>query len=316
VSRDHEHLLRWYPPAWRDRYGDELTALMEDTYAAPGRVPRRARLRLVRAGLEERAREAGLVGSATDPPAQVTGGSLLVLCAWTLFLVAGALFGKFTDQWVHGTPVPDRAVPSAGYGVVLVAAVVSSALVVAATLLVGPGFVRLIRAGRWREVRGPVWRAVVAALVAGACLGGTLGWARHLSAPDRNGGLPAYSAAFVLLGLTVVGAMAMGTVAAVAVARRVELGHRRVWTLGRLALGVTAAMVLIFGGIVSWWAAEAAYAPRVLANGIGNGVVFSSNTAPPTLLAAGFLMVVGLALAAAGSLRVLRGLREGNHPAT
>ncbi len=23
-------LLRWYPPAWRDRYGDELVALLED----------------------------------------------------------------------------------------------------------------------------------------------------------------------------------------------------------------------------------------------------------------------------------------------
>ena len=74
MSRDYEHMLRWYPPAWRARYGDELTALMEDMYAASGRVPPRARLGLVRAGLVERAREAGLVGTAVGPAARVTGG--------------------------------------------------------------------------------------------------------------------------------------------------------------------------------------------------------------------------------------------------
>ena len=43
-----------------------LAALLHDTYAAGG-IPLRARLGLARAGLEERAREAGVLGPAGGP---------------------------------------------------------------------------------------------------------------------------------------------------------------------------------------------------------------------------------------------------------
>ena len=39
-------------------------------------------------------------------------------------------------------------------------------------------------------------------------------------------------------------------------------------------------------------------------------MVFASDAVPPTLLAAGLLMLAGLALAAAGSVRVLLALRH------
>jgi hypothetical protein len=118
--------------------------------------------------------------------------------------------------------------------------------------------------------------------------------------------------AFVAVSLLAVVAIGLLTAAAVAVVRRVELPERVVRALGWLALGVAAAMALVFAGVVTWWAAEAAHAPVVLANGIGAG--FTSGTAPPTLVAAGVLMVLGLVLATAGSLRVARALR--NRPAT
>jgi hypothetical protein len=173
-----------------------------------------------------------------------------------------------------------------------------------------PSFVQLVHAGRWREVRAPVVRALLAGVVAAALFASTVGWSRQLSVHDRNGGLSAYSALFLVVSLAAVVAIALGTAAAVAVARKVELGGRTVRALGLLALGVTAALVLIVGGVVAWWAAEAAHAPSVMANGIGNGVVFASDTAPPTLVVAGLLMLTGLALAAAGSARVLRALRH------
>ena len=55
-----ERLLRWYPPAWRDRYGDELVALLEDELdgAAPDV---RLRLSLAASGIRQRARWSGLV---------------------------------------------------------------------------------------------------------------------------------------------------------------------------------------------------------------------------------------------------------------
>src|SRR5690348_9135046 len=46
-------LLRWYPRAWRERYGDECLAMVEDTL--DGRSPGwRLRLGAARAGLRER----------------------------------------------------------------------------------------------------------------------------------------------------------------------------------------------------------------------------------------------------------------------
>lgn len=310
MSTDFERLLRWYPSAWRARYGDEMTALLRDMYATAGRIPLRARLGLMRAGLEERTREAGMVGPAGGPEGRVRGGAVLVLCAFALFLVGGAVFAKFADGWSGGTPVRDLALPHAAFGLVVAAAVVAGALVLVAAALVVPAFMRLVRSGGWNEVRRPVWRGVTAWAVAAVLFGLTLGWSRVLSAHDRNGGLPAYGWLFVLLCLAVIAAIALGTAAAVAVARRVDLEDGLVRALGLLALGVAGALVPIFAGVVAWWATEAAHAPAVLANGIGNGVVFASDTAPPTLLVAGLLMVAGLVLAAAGSVRVLRAIRH------
>ena len=59
--RDPARLLRWYPPAWRARYGDELAALIDDDLA--GRAPTcRFRCSIAAAGLREHAHEAGLAG--------------------------------------------------------------------------------------------------------------------------------------------------------------------------------------------------------------------------------------------------------------
>lgn len=46
-------MLGWYPRSWRDRYGKEMSALLEDTYADGG-IPFRSRLALIRAGVGER----------------------------------------------------------------------------------------------------------------------------------------------------------------------------------------------------------------------------------------------------------------------
>jgi hypothetical protein len=53
--RDVSRVLRWYPAAWRRRYGEELVAMLDDTYG-DDKPPRRARLSLVRSGLTQRIR--------------------------------------------------------------------------------------------------------------------------------------------------------------------------------------------------------------------------------------------------------------------
>ena len=53
-SRDAERVLRWYPAAWRRRYGEELIAMLDDTHG--DELPRRARLSLAWSGFRQRIR--------------------------------------------------------------------------------------------------------------------------------------------------------------------------------------------------------------------------------------------------------------------
>ncbi len=50
---DAAKLLRWYPRAWRDRYGEEFLAMVEDSLDGE-RPGRRLRLSVAWAGLRER----------------------------------------------------------------------------------------------------------------------------------------------------------------------------------------------------------------------------------------------------------------------
>ncbi len=309
-AASYERLLRCYPPRWRARYGDEMTALLEDTHAG-GRPPVRVCIGLARTGLAERVREAGLAGPTPDPARRLRSASLVVLCGWSAFVLGGCLFAKFSDNWVAGTPPADRWVPSAAYDVVAVSGVIGCAAVLGAALAVGPAFWRLMAGGGWASVRRRF--AWAAASLAGAVVlaAATVAWAHRLNAPQRNGMIPGYSALAAVTALAGVIALLCATVAAVAVGRRIALSTRASRRLGVLALGLTGLMVGVLAGIVAWWVAEAVHAPWVLGRGIG-GHAFSSPAAPPVLLVAGLNMVVGLALATWGASRLVSPLRS--HP--
>jgi hypothetical protein len=198
------------------------------------------------------------------------------------------------------------------YTTIAVLGVVGCAIVAAAGLVALPSFVRLVRTGYWSTVRRAVRRAVLATATAALLLIGGLMWAHHLSQHARNGGLVVYSVAFVVIGLGAFVAVGCATAAAVAVARRTELRGRTLRALGLMALGLSAVMVLLFAAFVTWWATQAAYAPTVLLNGIGNGFPFTSSTVPPTLVVAGLLMLLGLALAIGGAVRIACSIRPGH----
>jgi hypothetical protein len=309
TAHPYGRMIRWYPPEWRERYGPEMTALLEDTYATPGAVPWRARMGLLRSGLAERARAAGLYGSAPGPAEQVRAGSVLVLCGWALFLVAGAIFAKFADNWSVAAPSTARWVASDSYDAVAVLAALGCALVALAGLLAVPPLARLVRDGRWESVRRPVRRAMVSGGVAVVLFGGALAWAHRLSPHDRNGGLAIYSALFVVVCLAAVGAVLCATAAAVSVARRVELPSRVLRALGLIALALSGVMALLLAGVALWWSWVALHAPDVLLNGTGNSFVYTSDVAPPSLVAAGVLLMLGLLLAFGGTRRVARSWR-------
>jgi hypothetical protein len=306
---DFEQLLRWYPPRWRARYGGELTALLEDTYVTASSVSRRQRLDLARSGLAERAREAGIVGLSPDPDVRLRGGSVLTLCGWAFFIVAGAVFAKVADRWSTQSSHVDHWVTTSGFEVVALACGAGCLIVLCAGLLALPPFVRLLRAGAWREVRRPISVAVASVITSAVLFGLLVAQAHGMSAHGRNGGDLFYSAIFVFVGLMSFAAVGCATAAAVSVACKIGLSHRRLQTLGFMAIGLVSMMGLTLVSLVTWWASEAVHSPGFLAQAVGNGVPFNSTVAPPTLIASGLFMTVGLALGLAGLVRIVGAVR-------
>ena len=74
------------PASWRARYGDELEALLEDTYGDRRPARRRTRLSLMRTGTVERLRGAGWAGGG-GAHGRLRSGSLMVLAAWAMVVV-------------------------------------------------------------------------------------------------------------------------------------------------------------------------------------------------------------------------------------
>jgi hypothetical protein len=304
-----QRMLRWYPKNWRTRYGDEMIALLEDSYST-GEVPLQARFAMAKNGIAERTREAGLISDSDSPIDRMRAGSLLILCGWAFFVVAGSMFAKFADGWRPATPLADRWLPNDGYHAVVWGSVAGLVLVVSAALIVLPALVRLVREGGWVSIRRPVLRVVLVGAVAVAMTGALVIWAHHLSNHDRNGGLVSYGLFFVVWGLATVGAIATSTAGAISVTRQLRLEQRTLTALSRLAIALAAIMAVTLVGTIIWWATEAASAPSVMSNGIGNGIPWSSNTLPPTLVLAEVFMLVGMAISALGAVQIVRGFRS------
>jgi hypothetical protein len=290
-----DDLLRWYPPAWRDRYGPELVVLMEDTYGT-GKPPLRSRLGIMRAGLIEHFGEFGFRSGGNTAEGRVESGSRLVLCAWALFVIAGIGFAKFAEHWDAVTPPNDQRLPGDAFNIVQWAAVVGALVVMAAAAVAAPSLVRLLRRGGWPSIRRPI-RLVVAVSSTTLLVGiGVVVWAGRLTPDQRNGGSVPYELIIVLLALMITITVATCTATAIAVARRLELSHRGLRLQRVMALLLSATMLPIIGGTVVWWASVASRAPRLL----------SGHPAPAAMVLVGVLMVTGLGLAAAGAIRVAR----------
>ena len=123
--------LRWYPRPWRTRYGVELTALLDEEYG--DKLPRKVRLGLVTGGLQQRARQSGLVGDSVSAADGMRAGALVVLAAWTAFVIAGASFAKFSEQFDEALPHSSgvHRVPDLAFTVLQTVAGVAGLLVVA-----------------------------------------------------------------------------------------------------------------------------------------------------------------------------------------
>ncbi len=130
-----KRLLLLYPEPWRDRYGDEMAALLDDTPASLT-----ATLDLVRGALAAHLRPLAGSAPATRVRGTITGG----LGCFIVFCVFGAGFAKTTENYDYIEHV--HPLLGVSHSVVLIAAIVAaSALLLAAVPLAGASFVEAHR---------------------------------------------------------------------------------------------------------------------------------------------------------------------------
>jgi len=302
-------LLRWYPQQWRSRYGAGFEALLDDTYGAKS-VPWRVQLSIFKNGLLERAREVGIIRTSASGDARLLAGSQLVLCGWSLFVVAGAIFAKFIEHWNDPIPSNHRTLSSISVASVQFAGTVGVLLVLGAAAFVLPSTVRLLRTAGWQSIRRPVTKNALALTISIALVASVAIRAHFLNYHQRNGGSRSYVALVLLAGISLIATLVTMTTTAVSLSRQVDLSRRLLKNLSFAALVLTILMVDIAVGSGIWWTNEALVAPRFLDMSIGNGVVFTSNSFPPALVLMSVLMVFGLALALTGVVRVVSGFSE------
>ena len=251
-------LLRVFPTAWRARYGEELANLI-DELAGDSRTAWRVRFDVVRAGLAERLRVHD--PSRLPPLERAREGSLLVLYAWTLFVLGGFGIQKASEHWRAVTPAAKQGVPAAAFDVLLVAAAVGSALVLVGIAALLPRLAALLRAGGWPRIRRPIVRAAVISVLAAAATVGLARWAHSLTPRARNGADLAYSGVFLAWVALLAACLFSWAAAAAATARRLALPARmlRVEVMLAAAAGATMAVMTVAAAV--WWGSLARAAP-------------------------------------------------------
>ncbi len=294
--RTRARLLRLYPPSWRARYGEELEALILAS-RADGGGGWRGTIDVAGAGLRERLRSWGLSGDG--PSEQRTRSALLaILSSWALIVLGGGALQRFSEHWEATTPASARALPSAAFGVLVIAGALGCALIATGILIALPGLGRLWRAGGLTTVRRPLAAAAAVTVAAAAATGCLVLWAHQLDSAQRNGGDLAYSLAFLAWAALAAATLLSWTGAAVACGRRISLSETVMRVEAGLGVAVAVAAITATTAACVWWAALATDAPWVLHGSItGSG---GSALAAPMLLAAA-LMALGSVIAATGA---------------
>lgn len=299
-------MLRWYPAQWRQRYGDELVAMIDDTIGDQ-RPTLRFRWSIAWAGIRERGHATGLVGAQRDAHSQVRAGALLVLCSWSAFVIAGAMFQKQSEHYARGVPAASRTMVTSVYDLVVWMSVLASLAVVVGTLVALPSFISFVKNGGWRQVRRHVVTASLLSLATVATLFGLKAWGHGLSVVQRNGQDFYFSLAFVAFALVVCTAIIEWTVVGVVSVRRMTLSRRVLRFEARLAYAVAFSMVVITVAVALWWMLEGIAAPSFFDNGATGGATIAIT---PNLIVIVVLMLTSSLSGLFGSARILHGWRH------
>jgi hypothetical protein len=169
-QRRATRLLRWYPPAWRERYGEEFTDHLEQEFA-DRHVDLRRSLNVAYKGLVARADDFGFSNSALSPGRQTRAALSTSFVLIALMAVLALNFWSYAMRmWSgrHYHPIPIDATT----GILTVTTGLLLLVLVAMVLIVLASAVRQIVRGRSRPIVGPL----VFAVGSGAFLYYTVRW--------------------------------------------------------------------------------------------------------------------------------------------
>lgn len=233
---DAAKLLRWYPRAWRERYGEEFLAMVEDNLDGE-RPGLRFRLSVAWAGLRERGHRARLAGQRAGPPmlSAVTG-------RWWTFFVAGYVFAILPYELEASSGAAQGWWVTAALAALAAVAVLGGVCVLASGLLGLPAFGRFLRAGGWRQIRRGVAWAAGATVVAGGGLAALAGVKGSMTYDQLSGSWVFFLGSFVT-GLLLMAAFGLWANVAKATAKHLDLPVR-VRAGEMLLAAVTSAAVL------------------------------------------------------------------------
>jgi hypothetical protein len=235
------HLLRWYPRAWRERYGEELLALIQDNLQE-GRSAWRLVFGVIWGGLGERGRQARRAATASFKTARSDKGSTILLAG----LICG--FGLDSLTTASSAARPWQAV---ALDALLATVALTGALVLADGLVAFPALVRFLRAGGWPKIRRRVgWAAGMTAVAVGGLV---FVWGSDWQ--DQRNVSWANLAGLLVTSLTAMGAIGLWSATATATARHLTLAPRV--RAAQLMLGAVlpTAVSAMIATCALWWSA-------------------------------------------------------------
>lgn len=269
------HLLRLYPAAWRDRYGDELAALLDDCPSSPALV-----FDVLLGVLDARLHCAALTRKVFDMIARLRSTAIAVFCAYIAFVVAGMGYQKMSEYEDFSAAGQAHPIIGLAHNAIVVVAGVALLAVLAGGLPLAAAALRFALAHRRRDVLA-LFAVPVVALA--ALVGYGFVALRFANQGIAQSGAATTTGKHLFLGLIavfVLGAVASSAAVSLAIARS-QIGER----LYRFALTPTVitalAMAVMFAADLAWGLGLRASEPALFA---GNGGIVSTSTAASWLV--------------------------------
>jgi hypothetical protein len=249
-------LLRWYPRAWRERYGEELLALIQDT-VDDGRPTWRLRLGVAWGGLRERGHQAGRAAKAGAAKRST------MVPRWLMILLTGLLFTNLPLQFKMSPPPARAWQATAALDVVAAVAAFICAVLLVGSLAARSAVVRFLRAGGWPKIRRRVaWAAGATGLTAGGLVVLSVALRSQPKAP-LNVSL-AYFLGFIATALALMVTIGLWAGVVAAMAKNVKLTPRvRAVELVAGPVIWTAIQIMVSASSIWNWAVQASVSSLV-----------------------------------------------------